>query len=347
MRLPVWLRWAGSLTVMAVLAVYLVSLGSPPLYAQPGENNQLYIPLVPGPYIDEDGQTPNEVTPEPTLEVTPEPTEELTPDPESTPDPEFTPEPDGSESELSEAAVIFSADFETGNLNQWLNGGQISISGATKASANTSIVYKGRYAAALTIYDANGTTNPQPGVRLAWNAAGRVLPSEAKNLPDEAYYSAHYYFPQQVATEWWNIMQWKQALKTPDGGQTRIPVYFVSVIGKNNQMYLALRSKVSSQGQYTEPGTTAAYWSKPIPIKSWVRLECLYRWSKQANGRIACWQNGTLIWDVKNIITEFEIPYKSYPRQWTINNYAGKTSPTNPLLYIDEAAILTQRLGTR
>jgi hypothetical protein len=240
--------------------------------------------------------------------------------------------------------TIFSADFETGDYSQWYDGGRIAISGIAWPTIQPWVVRSGRYATALSIYFPDGSTSPEPGVRLAWDARGRVAPSDPKNLPDEAYYSAHYFLPHLVLTEWWNLMQWKQYTRQSDGSLTRIPVYTVSANYADQQMWLRLRSKVAAEGNYTQPGATAAISPKPIPIASWVRLECLYRWSKEPAGRIACWQDGELVWDVNNIVTEFDLPNFRYPRQWTVNNYAGSAFPPLVTIFLDDAAIRTQPL---
>jgi hypothetical protein len=236
--------------------------------------------------------------------------------------------------------VIWSANFDAGTFP-----GSVAISGLAWPALSTAQTRSGRYSAALTILYANGMQRPEPGVRLGYHAHGEVARTDPKNLPDEAYYSSHYYFPSTVKAEWWNLMQWKQSMLTSPGVQTRIPVYFVSGVYLGGAMRFILRSKVSATGEFTQPGSTLAIAKVPIPTKSWVRLECLYRWSKEATGRIACWQNGVLLWDIKNIVTEFKVPYVDYPRQWAVNNYAGKTDPIHHVIYVDDLAVRTTPLG--
>ena len=239
--------------------------------------------------------------------------------------------------------IIWQADFETGDLSQLRDGGQITISGRGKANITEEVVHSGRYAAALTIFGANGLLKPSPGVRLAWNGRDWVAKENAQNLPDEAYYSSYYYFPEVVETNWWNIMQWKQAFVRGNGSQTRNPVYFVSAVYVNGANALILRSKVDQQGRYTNPGTTAAEATIPLPTNRWVHLECYYRWSKAADGQIRCWQDGQQLWNVTGIITEFGGEFNTYPRQWTVNNYADETKPVNPTIYVDDLVISLNR----
>lgn len=241
-----------------------------------------------------------------------------------------------------ETGILWQADFETGNYSQLKDGGQITISGLGKATITDEFAHSGRYAAALTITGANGLQKPSPGVRLAWYGDRWVGKENAQNLPDAGYYSAYYYFPQVVQAEWWNIMQWKQAFVRNNGSQSRNPVYFVSAIYANGVNTLILRSKVDAQGRFTEPGSTAAQSGVPLPTQRWVHLECYYRWSKSADGQIRCLMDGEVLWDVQGIITEFGDAYNTYPRQWTVNNYADQTSPATQTIYVDDLMI---RLG--
>ncbi|NTU80898.1 MAG: hypothetical protein HGA45_16210 [Chloroflexales bacterium] len=245
----------------------------------------------------------------------------------------------------SETGHLWGADHETGDLSQWRDGGRISTSGKAKATISQQVAHSGRYSLALSIKDANGTSSPSPGVRMGWEGRGWVTTQNALNLPNEAYYSTYYYFPQVVKAEWWNLMQWKQAYVRLDGSQSRNPVYFISAVFQDGQMLLILRSKVDPNGSYVDPGTTAATAPIALPVNSWVQIECYYRWSTAPDGRITCWQGGNLIWDVTNIVTEFTTEFVQYPRQWTVNNYADKTTPPNQTIFIDDALISLKRIG--
>lgn len=242
---------------------------------------------------------------------------------------------------VGDPATLWSASFETQSYP-----GHIEISGKAAAALTNKQVSSGRYAAALSIANANGSQRPEPGVRLAYNARGVVKPSDPKNLPDVAYYSASFYFPHIVLAEWWNIMQWKQAVIV-NGSQTRLPIYSIHPLYHDGGMSFFLRSRVDTKGKYQDNSVYIAGSPKMIPLKKWVRLECMYKWSKLPDGRITCWMDGQLLWDVNNIITEFDIPYYQYPRQWTINNYAGQTWPESHVLYVDNLAVRTKPLGAQ
>jgi len=239
-------------------------------------------------------------------------------------------------------AVLWVADHESGNVSEWT---RVSVSGDADARVTDEIAHSGRFANALTIRDADGGPT-SPGVRMAVEEVLPVPDQDPENLPTEAYYSVYYYFPQVVDSTWWNIYQWKQAYLRSDGSQSRHPVYTVNPeLRSDGSMYLKLRSKVGPAGDYVQPGSTLATSSVALPIQSWVHLECLYRWSQAPDGRIACWQDGVLLWDVSGVVTEFDLPYNKHPRQWTVNNYANDTEPSTHTIYIDDAAVSPNRIG--
>jgi hypothetical protein len=234
------------------------------------------------------------------------------------------------------------AGHESGDLSEWT---RVSVSGDADARVSEEVVHSGRFANALTIRDADGGST-SPGVRMAVEEVVPVSDQDPENLPTEAFYSVYYYFPHVVDSTWWNIYQWKQADLRADGSQPRNPVYTINPeLRSDGSMYVKLRSKVGANGEYVQPGSTSAMSNVALPIQTWVHLECFYRWSQAPDGRITCWQDGVLLWDVTGVVTEFDLPYNSHPRQWTVNNYANDTTPSTHTIYIDDAAISPTRIG--
>jgi len=240
--------------------------------------------------------------------------------------------------------VLWSTDHESGSLSSsWPT---IWISGQADAKISTARSRSGRYSAALTIYNANGSASP--GVRLA-----RVnTPSTPNTLPNSAYYSTWYYFPQVVhPAQWWNVLQWKRAWQV---GSTRSsdPVYTVNVGNRSDgAMYFYVYKHVGSDGRYNTSGQGVMA-SAPISITPgrWTLLECHYVWAQDFSGSMRCWQDGAEIWNRTGLKTEFSeqkyFDHSTNPRQWTINNYSNQTNPTTHTIYVDDAAISTARIGT-
>lgn len=226
--------------------------------------------------------------------------------------------------------VLFECGFETGNFSE-LDG--IAPSGLTHYSVQSQIVHSGLYAAKLTILPF--WFLPHPGVRLEWmNKRWTALDSEA-NLPNRAYYSAWYYLPSYVETPWLNLMQWKGW--TPKN--ERAPILSVRLLGENAQMTLNLRHRVDSQGAYVENGPVFAANTTPVPVGEWFEITTLYEYHQLPLGHVTTWLNGQKMWDVAGIQTEFSYPWHAYPRQWTVNNYAGSTKPAPYSLYVDDLRV--------
>jgi len=233
------------------------------------------------------------------------------------------------------AQVLWFADHETGDLSQW----RIWNSGNAQSEISNIYAHTGNYSCAMTIDVSDGKS----GVRMAVREIDEAL------LPDEAYYSSWYYFPQLVeCTYYWNIMQWKRA--TVPYGTGSDPVYMLDVDNRpTGAMYLYLFRHVGSDGKYMTSGADKAI-SSPInlPVGKWVHIETYYKWAKTKMGSLIVWQDGEKIMELNNIITEFDYGIDGYKmRQFTVNNYSGSggTKPSSHTLYIDDAAISTERIG--
>jgi hypothetical protein len=242
------------------------------------------------------------------------------------------------DSTVPEAGILWSADHETGDLSQW---DDVAISSTAEAYPSTGYAHSGRYSVALAVRNAIGA-DESPGVRMT-----KTTISTSNTLPDEGYYSVWYYFPQAVQPdEWWNIFQWKRVW-VRDKKTWSDPVYTINVADRpDGSMYLYLYSQVGEDGGYGTPGVgSRADSAIDLPTNRWVHLECYYRWSLAPDGRIACWQDGLKIWDVTGLITDYDYGDVPYPRQWSVNNYTNATDPPTHTLYIDDAAISTERIG--
>jgi hypothetical protein len=242
--------------------------------------------------------------------------------------------------------ILWQADHETGDFSQWQIGGHDSIWITSSAYAHVSTKYShsGRYSTALTITGADGTKEPSPGVRMA-----RVsTPTTPATLPDAAYYSVWYYFPQIVRpTVYWDVFQWKHAVIRADGVPWSDPLYSVNVGNRaDGTMYFYLYSYVGHDGRYMTDGNgVIAQAPTNISLNQWLHLECYYVWSRQRTGRVTCWQNGRRIMDAYNVITEYDYDDIEFPRQWTVNNYSSHTDPPTHTIYIDDAIISTTRIA--
>lgn len=243
------------------------------------------------------------------------------------------------------ATTLWSAGHENGNLDEW---DYMSVSGSANASATTAVARSGNYSNALTV------SNDDGGVRMVVvkTAASPEDATHPENLPTFGYYSVWYYFPEKVepdANGWGpNIFQWKQAWRTGETSQTRRLLYWIRAdwSDSGNGYKLHLRSKLdNATGIWDNVSHSEATSDVPLPLNKWVHLECFYLWSQTGNGAIECWQDGTQIFNLQNVYTEFDWDYVEQPRQWTVNNYSRYTTPSSHTIYVDDAAISTARLG--
>ena len=63
--------------------------------------------------------------------------------------------------------------------------------------------------------------------------------------------------------------------------------------------------------------------------------------SSDFDGHIIVWQDGKEIYNVDGVRTKFEDSFNS----WSINSYGAGISPSAFTVYVDDAAISTERLG--
>ncbi|MGD8237579.1 MAG: heparin lyase I family protein [Armatimonadota bacterium] len=241
-----------------------------------------------------------------------------------------------------ERVAFWSADHETGDMSQWHDGkakyprgGVFNTGGElAEAEASTDFARSGKYSARMTI---RGAAGRKLAVRLmrwgneAWDTG------ESLGLPEEAYYSAWYYFPRAYRpAKWWNIFQFKS---TPTGktGQDSQPMWTVNVDSVDGEMTLYLYTKLNTPHN---PGKQLVDPPLTLPVGKWVHLEVLYKHSETDGGRIAMWQDGTKIYDVDGVRTAL-----GERITWGIGNYTDDIEPSTATIYVDDAVIATERIG--
>jgi hypothetical protein len=78
----------------------------------------------------------------------------------------------------------------------------------------------------------------------------------------------------------------------------------------------------------------------PVPIGRWFQTEALVRAAGDATGQLTVWFDGTLVFDVSGQ----PVMPSSYV-EWSVGGVAEVISPAPATLYVDDAAISTERLG--
>lgn len=300
---------------------------------------------LPTPTLEEVVPTPEPEGANPTPELeevlpTPEP-EEVTPTPEPQ---EFVPTP-VSEDETSNSVdgtsshVLWQADMETGDLSQWHINNPRSVesdSGLCWRPANgvsTDQAHSGQYSMMMMIDSASPSGCRQ--FRKPEPATGEPL-----------YYSAWYYFPEQVrVTGNWNLFQFKsKTFEFSDDGDSGV---FWKLDVRNNQhgeMALILSWKGPIEGPRAGDGVKARQYYQTLatlPVREWVHVEIYLRQSEAFDGQVTVWQDGVEIFNMDNVRTRFP----GGDQIWSVNNYGKGLLPNPTTLYIDDTVISRERVG--
>lgn len=234
------------------------------------------------------------------------------------------------------AIPLWTANHETGDASQW---DRVTISGNAATQVTTTRPHTGTYSNELSVSGSGGVR-----MVVETTTASPTDSTHSENLPTDAYYSVWYNFPQKI-DPYTNVFQWKQAFQDSPTHQTRKLLYFIRADWDTTVFRFHLRGKVGAGGTWESTPHSVAESTVEVPLNTWVHLECRYVWSQSGDGRITCWQDGTEIMDVAGIYTELDAPYLGKPRQWTVNNYSTNTSPSDHVLYVDDAAISLTRIG--
>jgi len=235
--------------------------------------------------------------------------------------------PDQS-SQSKSSAIVWKATHETGDLREWQQHGDFLQQGqSTYYSMVTSPVHSGNYSVGLTI--------DTQGYSRSGNFAAYLFYWD--QLPNQGYYySAWYYIPAGTRPQdWWNIWQWKSTY----GGNTdnSVPMYTLDVEEKSNgELNLSLIYRPDIKGKIVYRQNILN-----LPTNKWVHIEAYYKKASGNSGEVVVWQNGVEIFKLINVITTM----KDNTVYWSINHYTDHIKPNPSTIFIDDAAISTQRIG--
>lgn len=219
-------------------------------------------------------------------------------------------------------SVLWRSGHESGSINDWLIDQDDAIfnSGNAQISVTDTVAYSGTYSLQMTIEGLTGTV--EHGARIF---------RFRESAPD-AYYSAWFYFPEVVdAPTWWNVFQFKSISNT-----VSLPTWVLNVGTSENQtmhFYLWDGIQSTSHGGYTD--TTPI-----IPVGEWVHVEVHLVRANDATGLIEMWMNGEQLYRFENVQTSYGTDVA-----WGLGNYADTLTPNDVTIYVDEAAITTDKVG--
>lgn len=246
--------------------------------------------------------------------------------------------------------VIWTGDAETGDFSQWKS---LAISGKADAQIVTSPTHSGRYSIRLNNWDVDGNHNA--GVRL--NLQGPFGPNP-ENLPNDGYYSAWYYIPFAFEGHS-NTFQFKQSKATrwdSNGkpiSKTRVMLWKAGLYWSGDGTYdLEIRSRINqSTGEWQSQSQRLGIVDTNIPVGRWFHLEARYKWGQNGTGRTTLWVDGRQVWDRTGSTEANNLECLHNCREFVISHYLsdyqGYVAPGDSWIFIDDAKLATQRVGTK
>jgi hypothetical protein len=243
--------------------------------------------------------------------------------------------------------ALWRATHDAGNLNEWsLNGGGgLYSSGSYEQVASTDQRRSGTHSLRARIWTPG---SPTPGVRaFRWAEArgNRAL-----------YFSAWLYVPTNYALtgdpccgRFWNVFQFKS---TSADGSRNDPVWaFYATPDGNGGLYLRAGwgwGGTTLAGPYAGDGVSGKNYEPlvkmPIPVGRWFQVQGYLNQSKDFDGRVVLWQDGTKLYDFANVRTSYNnCKWNAWcsDNGWSVNLYSDGLSPNPATMYIDDATIST------
>jgi hypothetical protein len=258
------------------------------------------------------------------------------------------------------ASILWRADHEGGNLYQWhyadnwptknpnAGGGVFNTGGsAVTAQASGVQAHSGQFSAQATITGAYQETTRAVRLMRWTDKPWDAQPQGGTYFPNEAYYSAWFYFPHVYNPTqsgswdtnhdggWWNIFQFKS--DDAQGDSQPIWVLNVDHDAASETMRLYLYSKYNAPHSFTQSDPLT------LPAGQWVHIEAYYKNRADQTGQIIIWQDGREIIHVTNVRTS--LGGSDGNVIWGVGNYTdhitGGPTDGQATVYIDDAVVST------
>lgn len=227
-------------------------------------------------------------------------------------------------SNVLDAAVLWSTSHESGDLSDWYKdqGGAVYNTGGDDARVTVTpgVAHTGNYSVKMEVW--NIDTQKRACRIFRW----------AEHLT-EGYFSCWLMFPALPDVGGWlNIFQFKKKNYTSGAVD---PTWYNEVKNKSQGTVLTLTHW--NQEWDIRPNVNP---SPVISAKEWFHVEWHYK-DGINDGEVGIWINGTKVWHLENINTTGIDP----DIQWAPSLYGINVTPSHLVLYMDDAAISTERVG--
>jgi hypothetical protein len=230
---------------------------------------------------------------------------------------EWTCAENGVETEIPDKTEPIAVPWSTGFETRFCDYTQLAGFCYTEPLASYTIVsspvHSGSHAAAFRVQSDKMDGNQARCVRQG-------------GLPSDAYYGVWYFLPQSASNAAvWNLVHFQGG--TPAGPHGLWDVSLVN--GKDGQLEAVVYDFLS--GAVYRP-------ARPVPINAWFHLEFHLKRAADASGEVALYQDGELLFEEKNLITD-----DSSWGQWYVGNFATGLTPPDLTLYVDDVTIRATR----
>lgn len=189
----------------------------------------------------------------------------------------------------------------------------------------SSPVHGGQFAAAFTVSSADDAGFQSRCVRQG-------------ALPSTAYYGAWFYFPKLVQnSRSWNLFHFRggaatnvrTALEGEDqAGADVHSLWDVSLKNASNGDMQAFVFDFFNMSENDAPSPRA------VPIGKWVHFQLYFKRAANATGRIQLYQDGVLLVDLADLITD-----DTDWGRWYVGDYSKGLKPPDSTLYVDDVSI--------
>lgn len=260
--------------------------------------------------------------------------------------------------------ILWFSDYEDQSFTKWEDegtSGEFSGGGIFNTDDSniefgivSEIKNSGTYSSFATIKKVNEPGNRKAIRFMRWT--DKAWNNDGDYFPDEAYYSAFFYFPQNYNPTkpigndpfndggWWNVFQFKSENNAGSHAIASLDLHNV-----NNKMQVGLIIKdypIDDSDQHVQEYITQLS-PKEIAPKEWVHFEIFYKKSKSYDGEIKVWQNGELIFDQNGVRTLLP---QGETAVWGLNNYTdyiiGADGKNESTIYFDDAMVSSKRIST-
>ena len=221
---------------------------------------------------------------------------------------------------LGTEAIFWSANSETGDISQWLEGGdaaggKVLTSDAQLTAVTSPPPHSGRYALGASI----STTTSASYARLF----------RCGQLPQDLYYSIWVLIPARYTVAvYWNLFEF-QGRADPAIATAYSLLWSLDLGPPTASGDLPWYLYDSIRGKQLGPATQVV-----APIGRWFRIEAFMHQATDSTGRVTFWIDGSLFLDVTGVST---VP--SHWLEWAVGSATNDITEKPAEIFIDDAQI--------